>query len=204
MAERFRKSSKPLTDRIAGYFTWLHPNTITIIGFLLAFIPAFFFINGNPRLAGVGLLIHMFDALDGAVARITGKVSKFGEVLDATLDRVVDGMILFSIALGGYVDWSMAFFAMIGFYLVSYTRARAGEASAKKIRLDVGFAQRGERVIIITIASILYISSIHLPFLDIEVNSLEITIFILGIIAWETAIVRLVTAYKRFKVLKDE
>lgn len=199
MLERFRKPTKPIADLIAKYFTWLHPNMITIMGFLLGFIPAYFFINGQPRIAGIGVLVTFFDFLDGAVARFTGRVSIFGEVLDASLDRVIDGLIIFSIAQGGFVSWNLAMIVLIGFYMVSYIRARAGEASAKKVKLNVGLAQRGERIIVLIIASIFYFDNILIPFVDIPLNSLELAFIVLGVFAWQTAILRLVTAYKRLK-----
>ncbi|MBN2015823.1 CDP-alcohol phosphatidyltransferase family protein [Candidatus Dojkabacteria bacterium] len=199
MLEKLRGPIKPLADFIARYFTWLHPNYISIIGFLLVFVPAYFFIQGKPLLAGLGLILHFFDFLDGAVARYTGKTSIFGEVLDASFDRIADGLIIFSIAHGGFVSWDISFFVLIGFYMVSYVRARTGEAAAKEIKLNVGFAQRGERIIALILASVFYFDKI--PFFGMHINTLQIVFVILGLLTWQTAIHRLVVAYRKLNEL---
>lgn len=204
MFERFREPLKPVMDFFAKYFTWLHPNAITIIGFFLGFIPILFFFTGNPRLGGIMLPIYLFDSLDGAVARYTGRVSRFGEVLDATFDRVIDGLTIFAIAKGGFISWNFAIVALLGFYLVSYVRARTGEAAAKKVKLDVGIAQRGDRIFILAVASILYFEEISLPFLAQTVNTLQIAFVLLCFLTWFTVIQRLLVAYKRLKPLEKK
>ncbi len=203
MLESLRGPLKPFTDFLGKTFSWLHPNTISIIGFFLGFIPAYFYYTNRPVIGGVWMIILLFDTIDGAVARYTGKVSKFGEVLDASLDRITDGLIIFSIAFGGYISWYLAFISLIGFYLVSYVRARTGEAAAKEVKLNVGIAQRGERIILIAIASLLYKSKIFIPFIGKSVNSLELIFVLLSILTWETTIHRLIVAYKKLKELES-
>lgn len=204
MLEKLRGPVEPIANYVAKFFAWLHPNTISLIGFVIGFLPVSLFMMGEPRWAGVGLIIHLFDFLDGAVAKFTGKVSLFGEVLDASLDRIIDGLVIFSIAKGGFVSWNLAIVVLIGSYLVSYVRARTGEAAAKKVKLNVGFAQRGERVIMITLASLFFIDNISIPVLDIKANTLEIVFVILAIFAWQTVIVRFKTAYDKLNSLKNE
>ncbi len=204
MLEKVREPTKPIADNLAKRLKWLSPNAITIIGFLLTAIPVFFFCNGKPRLGGIGILVTFLDFLDGAVARYSKKVSLFGEVLDASLDRIVDALIIFSIAQGGFISWSLAFLVLIGFYMVSYIRARTGEATAKKVKLDVGIAQRGERLILIMLASVLYIDKITLPVLELELNSLKIIFGVLMFLTWQTAIWRFIMAYKKIKRLNSD
>jgi hypothetical protein len=81
--------------------------------------------------------------------------------------------------------------------MVSYVRARTGEAAAKEIKLNVGIAQRGERVLILMLASIFYIDKITIPFFNTTLNSLELVFIILGVLTWQTAIHRLVIARKK-------
>jgi len=195
MFEKLRDPLKPISEFIAKFFIWMHPNTISIVGFLLSFIPVYFFLNGDTAFAVVGMAVYLFDFLDGAVARLTGKVSLFGEVLDATLDRVTDGLLIFSIAGGGYISWTLAFITLLGFYLVSYTRARVGEATAKKVKLNVGIAQRGDRILLILLASIFYFDQISI--LGMNVNSLQLIFIVLLITTWITALWRMVAAYQK-------
>jgi len=203
MFEKLRGPLKPVADFFAKFFLWMHPNTISIVGFLLGFIPVYFFINGNTRLAAVGILVYLFDFFDGAVARFTNRVSLFGEALDATLDRVTDGLLIYSIAQGGFVSWTIAFIALLGFYSVSYIRARVGEASAKRVKLNVGIAQRGDRILIVLMASIFYFDNINMPFIKNSVNSLEVAMVLLIILTWITAIWRLYSGYKRLNSKND-
>lgn len=197
MFERLRGPFEPVSKFIAKFFTWLHPNTISIIGFCIGFVPVYFFMNGYPRYAGLGILLYLFDFLDGAVARFTGKVSLFGEVLDASLDRITDGLIIFAIATSGFVSWNLAIFVFIGTYLVSYVRARTGEATAKKIKLDVGIGQRGDRIFLLLLGSIFYTENIKIPFIDQRINSLELVFLILLFVTWQTVLLRFYVAYKK-------
>jgi hypothetical protein len=95
--------------------------------------------------------------LDGALARATGKVTRFGQVFDATMDRVSESAILFGI-LYYYVDRNageeslLAFAAIVGSLLVSYVKAR-GEVLGITIR--EGMFTRAERVILIGGGSII-------------------------------------------------
>jgi archaetidylinositol phosphate synthase len=204
MIEKYRNKIQPGTEFVARYFSWLHPNTISIVGFLFGFIPVYFYIHGQPLFAGIGLLVYFFDFLDGAVARLTKKASTFGEVLDASLDRVTDGLIIFSIIYGGFVSWELGVFVMMGFFLVSYIRARAEAAARKVVKLDVGFAQRGERVIILMLASVFYFEHITIPVIDVSLNSLQFVFIVLGVLTWETVIYRLWKAFSLFKNSKYE
>ncbi len=202
MLEQNRDKLNPITEFAAKFFTWMHPNTISIIGFFIGFIPAYFFISGQARLGGIALLVYQFDFIDGAVARLTDRVSKFGEVLDASLDRVTDGLVIFSIAQGGFVSWNLAFVTLLGFYLVSYVRARSEAAARKSIILNVGFAQRAERMIILMIASFFYIDRI--TFAGSTFNLLEATFVLLAVLTWQTVIFRFYSAYKTLEKNNNE
>jgi archaetidylinositol phosphate synthase len=199
--EQNRERFNQIGNAIAKYFTWLDPNIISTIGLFIGMIPAVFYVLGYPVLGGISLIVYLFDSLDGAVARITGKVSKFGEVYDATLDRVVDGAIIFSIAYGGFVSWELAFIVLLGYFLVPYTRARAEAAACKKIKLNVGIAQRGDRVFLLMIASILFRQSITL--FSLTFNTLEFIFIVLAFLTWQTFIFRIISAYKALKPLEN-
>ena len=90
------------------------------------------------------------DILDGALARAASKGTVFGAFLDSTFDRVGEAAILATIGLsfmhdGNEVALVAAFAAVIGSFLVSYTRAKA---EALGLRGDVGFGSRVERVVL--------------------------------------------------------
>lgn len=200
MLERFRDRLKPIFNWIAKYFKWLHPNVLTIIGSILGLIPAYFYIKGNALVGGLTLIVLIFDSIDGAVARITGKKSSFGEVLDSSLDRIVDGLIIFSIAGGGFVSFELASVVLVGTYLVSYIRARTEAASGKAFKMNIGLAQRGDRIIILMIASIVYFDKIHIAALTF--NSLEIAFLLLATLTWLTVVQRLWVTYRSLTTKK--
>jgi CDP-diacylglycerol--glycerol-3-phosphate 3-phosphatidyltransferase len=133
----------------------LTPNLVTGIGLALNLLVAFVIARGDLQLSGVLLLIASgFDMLDGAVARATGTVSKFGGFLDSTLDRysesVVYGGVLVYLLLtpNNVVGVLLVFAATTGSLLISYARARAEAAG---FRASVGLLARPERVLVLAI-----------------------------------------------------
>jgi CDP-diacylglycerol--glycerol-3-phosphate 3-phosphatidyltransferase len=102
--------------------------------------------------AGIFVVGSLLDILDGALARVGGKSTPFGAFIDSTTDRVGEGAMLAAIALvfaRHGRDWAvvLAVAAVVGSFLVSYTRARA---EALGLSGDVGLGSRAERVVVIT------------------------------------------------------
>jgi len=130
----------------------IHPNTITILGLLLQSGVGVVFGLGHIQLGGwLLLLVAPVDALDGALARVLGKESRFGAFLDSTLDRFSDatlilGLMVHYLRQGASVEVVVAFVAMVGAIMVSYTRARA---EAMGFDCKVGLLTRMERIVLI-------------------------------------------------------
>ncbi|MCY3978482.1 MAG: CDP-alcohol phosphatidyltransferase family protein [Chloroflexi bacterium] len=167
----------------------IHPDWITAFGLLMVAFAAYFIARGEFVAGGVVLLLSLpLDALDGAVARVIERSGVFGMVLDSTLDRYADGFILAALsyyfAESGRTDMlTIALAALIGSYLVSYIRARAGDAKVG-VSATVGWFTRMERVALLLIAILAAGSlSSELP--------LEIGLLILAIGANLTALQRL-------------
>jgi len=162
------------------------PNTITVFGLFISLFGAYLFYLRSPRLAALILLVgSAVDALDGTLARMTGKVSRFGAFLDSTLDRVSDGAVLFGIALGNLVDWRWAFLTFMGAYLVSYERCRAELAGSGK--LAIGIAERAERLLILIVFSLA------------GAKYVKYGVYLVGLLAWITVFQRMGAAYQRLK-----
>ena len=140
--------------------TKLTPDMLTLAGVALCLAGAvlvgfeqrneylFFWLGGALFIVG-----SIADILDGALARAASKGTVFGAFLDSTFDRVGEAAILAAIGLafmrdGNEVALMAAFAAVIGSFLVSYTRAKA---EAIGLRGDVGFGSRVERVVLISI-----------------------------------------------------
>ncbi len=134
------------------------PNALTWFGFLATVGAASFVVTGHLFAAGFVVLVAGFsDMLDGALARITNRVTQFGAVLDSTLDRVAEAVLLLSI-LGLYaaeqsaVGILIAGAVLITSPLVSYIRARA---EALGLECQVGFFTRAERVVVLALGLLL-------------------------------------------------
>jgi CDP-diacylglycerol--glycerol-3-phosphate 3-phosphatidyltransferase len=104
---------------------------ITLAGLAPAVGAALLAAGGQFAAAGLVLLAGApLDALDGAVARATNRTTRFGALLDSTIDRYADGFLFFGLAYyfaarAQLHEMSLAVLALIGAYGVSYVRARA-------------------------------------------------------------------------------
>jgi len=169
----------------------LTPNTISALGIVFAFFSALAYASGrqNLSLAVVLLMLSGYcDMLDGALARLYQKTTSFGGFLDSLLDRYADAAIYAGIILGGMCPLHWGLTALVGSFLVSYSRARA-EAAGMKME-SIGLAERAERLIIIAAASIAEI------FLK---NALEAGIIVLAVLTNLTVIQRSLHVYKTLK-----
>lgn len=136
------------------------PNSLTLLGLGVGLVSAALFARGESLWGGLLLLVcGLFDLLDGAVARSGGKETRFGGVLDSVVDRYVDFLVLLAIVWGGLAEafgvsglvWGGA--AMLGSLMVSYVRARGEAAGTGK--MEVGLAERGERLLLLGFGSVL-------------------------------------------------
>jgi archaetidylinositol phosphate synthase len=143
----------------AAHRTGLTPNTISMIGIILAFLSALAYAEWQNRsayllIASALLLLSGFcDALDGVLARLYQQTTAFGGFLDSLLDRYADAAVYVGIILGGLCDVLWGLIALTGSLLVSYSRARA-EAAGTKME-SIGIAERAERIIILATASLI-------------------------------------------------
>ncbi len=166
------------------------PNSLTCIGIAFGIIAAFLFARAEQLLAGLALLAcGFFDVIDGAVARLAGKVTAFGGVLDSVADRYVELLIFVGIIYGGLIKvgylpgWLWGILALVGSLLVSYTRARAeAEGSGE---LAVGIAERGERFLILAIGGLLALTGY--------------AVVLIVVLAHLTVVQRLVIARRRLR-----
>jgi CDP-diacylglycerol---glycerol-3-phosphate 3-phosphatidyltransferase len=133
----------------------LTPNQLTSFGFLLNLAAGALIYERHWVWATVVFVAgSVVDAMDGALARAHDKMTPFGGFLDSTLDRMSEGVILGSIALvladqGHTVALACVFVALVGSFLVSYTRAKA---EAMGLKGDVGLMARAERIVLLAAA----------------------------------------------------
>jgi CDP-diacylglycerol--glycerol-3-phosphate 3-phosphatidyltransferase len=148
----------------------ISPNAMTVAGALGSWISALYFFPRGELFLGT-LVVTLFllsDLFDGTMARLDGSQgSRFGALLDSTLDRISDALIIFALIIwvesGGlkagatFFDASemtvLLLFSLLTGFLISYIRARA---EALGIRCDVGIAERPERLIVLLVGTGFY------------------------------------------------
>ncbi|MEM1574570.1 MAG: CDP-alcohol phosphatidyltransferase family protein [Nitrososphaerota archaeon] len=172
----------------------ISPMFFSFLGLFFSFFSAFFYIialNGifYLFLATFFLLLSgFFDAIDGAVARTSGKVTLFGAYIDSVLDRYVDIIIGISFIIGKLCSFFWGFLYIIGALMVSYTRARAESIG---INLSgIGFAERGERIIFLILLSLIT---------AIDYGLFEYGIILLSFLCHFTAIQRTIHVFLKTK-----
>jgi CDP-diacylglycerol--glycerol-3-phosphate 3-phosphatidyltransferase len=134
--------------------TNITPDQVTLLGFLINFAVSYFIAAGRLGHLTVGILIWVagfFDALDGSVARATGRVTVFGNFFDSVLDRYSDSVIylgiLYHFLLQGNTNYALlTAIAMVGSLSVSYARAKA---ESLDLACEVGLMPRTVRIIIL-------------------------------------------------------
>lgn len=135
------------------------PNGLTILGSLLTASVGLLVANGWFTAAGLCLwLFSATDTLDGALARATNRVSRFGAFLDSVCDRVAEACVFFGLlwyyqSSSNQVGVALTYLALVGSLMVSYSRARAEGIGLEAA--DVGWFQRPERIIALGIGLLL-------------------------------------------------
>lgn len=157
---------RPLARHIAEYPArvlagmGVTPNAITVIGLLLNLLVALVIASGSLVAGGVLVLFaNLFDMLDGAVARVSGKGSKFGAFFDSTLDRYAEAVVYLGVGAWLYSQGDgttllAAYLGIIGSLMVSYTRARA---EGLGVIGEVGLLPRPERILLLSIGLLFHV-----------------------------------------------
>ncbi len=183
----------PALDALVRALVHVSPDVLTITGLLLTGVASglFAFAGGDGyvspgtlRLGGlVALVAAVFDMLDGRVARLRGRETKFGAYLDSTMDRYSDmllymGLLILYARLGRNGLMVLVWVAAFGGFMTSYARARAESLIP---RCPVGLMERPERLALI-IAGALF-------------NRMVAVLWIVAILSNITAIQRVVYTY---------
>jgi phosphatidylglycerophosphate synthase len=212
---RFRASIEAPVARVF-IRTGLSPNALTLIGFGIAVVGAYLASTQSWLVAGIIVAFGaVFDLFDGALARATGKSSKFGAFLDSTMDRAGESVVYIGIGVGLlaslYRDGAvLAFAALAASFMVSYTRAKSESLgfSSGTGMANVGVAPREVRTAILVVG-LLVAGVVPQPAqllciapCDVQFGPLWIVAGALGLIALlatVTAIQRIYFVYRQSK-----
>lgn len=173
--------------------TGVSPNAITIVGTAGVVAGALLLYPRGELFWGTLVITAfvLFDMLDGAVARVTGRISRWGAFLDSALDRVADAAIFAGLAVWLVHDdqrglaW-VALFCLAAGAVVSYAKARA---EGLGYRCDVGIAERSERLLVGLVAAGL--DGIGVP-------------YVLAAGLWALAVLSAVTVVQRFAEVRRQ
>src|SRR6185295_7486126 len=114
----------------------------------------------SPHLLRVGAVVALaaaiFDMLDGRVARLRGRETKFGAFLDSTMDRYSDmvlymGLMILYARVDRTPQMVLVWVAAFGSFMTSYARARAEILIP---RCSVGLLERPERIVLLVVGAL--------------------------------------------------
>jgi len=153
--------------------TGITPNMMTLMSLVPALLSGVFAAYGALGWATVFLLLSgVFDMLDGPLARSTGTVSRYGALLDSTVDRITDAAPLLGLivlyATSGWMAVVPAF-TLLAAYTVSYVRARC---EGLKVQLPPLWMRRGDRMALIAVAMLLSFLSPALTLVGIALTGI--------------------------------
>lgn len=176
-------------------------DAITVFGTVGATASALIFFPMGRWFTGAFLvwMFVMLDLLDGAVARLSGRSTKFGALLDSTCDRVADAAVF--AGLGWYFArhdqpalLAASLLCLVLGSLTSYIRARA---EGLGMTASVGFAERSERLIIVLVGTGVSGSFLGLPYAQ------AISLWLLVAASTVTVGQRLATVWQQSKALES-
>ncbi|GIF13213.1 phosphatidylinositol phosphate synthase [Actinoplanes teichomyceticus] len=135
------------------------PDAVTIAGTVGVLIGSYLGAQGQLFWGTVIVTAcALTDVLDGTMARLRGGSSRFGALLDSSMDRIADGAVFGAVVYylasvgnpyGGVVA---ALISLVAGQVVSYVKARAQSLG---LNADVGLAERLERLLIVGIGGLL-------------------------------------------------
>lgn len=184
-------------DALVRAFARFSPDVLTLTGLILNGLAcAFFAFAGgkgwsSPHLLRVGAVVALaaavFDMLDGRVARLRGRETKFGAFLDSTMDRYSDmvlymGLMILYARIDKTPHMVLVWVAAFGSFMTSYARARAESLIPS---CTVGFLERPERIVILILGGLL--------------NRMVGALWIIAVLSNVTAIQRVVYTYVELK-----
>jgi archaetidylinositol phosphate synthase len=191
----------------------VNPNTISWLGLITAFISGvlmfFSYDNHWLLLAGAAVVIisGYFDALDGKIAKLSGKACKKGDYLDHVFDRYADLFMIGGVAISTWCNIYLGLLALVGVLLTSYMGTQAQAVGAP--RLYAGLLGRADRVVLSTlfpvfqfIMCLVGIDSFSIG--DWTITWMELMIVYFAVMGNFTAIQRGIITWKNLSKMEEQ
>jgi CDP-diacylglycerol--glycerol-3-phosphate 3-phosphatidyltransferase len=179
----------------------INPNVLTFMGLLMNIGCGVLFGYGMFFKAGLLMILaNIFDMLDGQVARLRGRVTRFGAFFDSVIDRYSDiivfvGIMVFyarSTRAHSTLLVALTGLALVGSVMISYSRARA---ESLEIACKVGFLERPERVVLLIIASLTEVGPLANPFL----HKMPQVLWVLAVLSHWTVVHRIYHTWRELR-----
>ncbi|MEF8874316.1 MAG: CDP-alcohol phosphatidyltransferase family protein [Candidatus Thermoplasmatota archaeon] len=179
---KYREQADLILEPAAEKMSSVDPNLLSWSSLIFAFIAGLLFYFYRPErsfyvlLGGIFILLNsLFDALDGKIAKMTGKASSRGDLLDHTIDRYADIFIISGMILGPLVRAWIGVFALVGVLMTSYMGT---QAHAVGVSRDYGgIAGRAERLILLILVSFLYFFLVSTGWTSYQILQIEFNLF---------------------------
>jgi len=202
------RGAQRIIDAMVRWLAYGHinPNILTVIGVAINVGSGLLFGYGYFFWAGIVLIVaNLFDMLDGQVARLSGRVTRFGGFLDSSLDRLSDmvvfvGLMVFyarDLPFHSTLNVFLAGAGLMGSVMVSYASARAESLIEK---CDVGFLKRPERVVLFIIGAL----STHPDSTNFFANRMPAVLWVLAVGSYWTFAHRMYHTWYELTKLKTE
>ena len=152
MLSQVKPKMSPLINALARPFLKVNANVLTLIGLIPPVLFMFFMQQHNYWVAMICFVGILLDTIDGAVSRITKTETKFGALLDSTIDRIADTLFILGFYYAGIVRLEVVLVALVLSYIISYIRSKAELAGKATFSLNIGIIERPERMVFLVVA----------------------------------------------------
>lgn len=191
----------------------VNPNTISWLGLITAFISGvlMYFSHDNHWLLLVGaavvILSGYFDALDGKIAKLSGKACKKGDYLDHVFDRYADLFMIGGVAISAWCNIYLGLLALVGVLLTSYMGTQAQAVGAP--RLYAGLLGRADRVVLSTLFPVIQFIMCLVGFETFTIcgwtiSWMELMIIYFAVMGNFTAIQRGIITWKNLSKMEEQ
>jgi len=198
MLSNKKSTIEPYLAPLVKQLAHVSPNTLTLLG---SIPPILFFVFIIYHFYFWGLLMLLLtglDILDGMVARRYNKVTAFGGLLDSTMDRVSNFLVISAFAFAHLVSWSIVAPLLLFSFLTSYIRAQGGVRSKNdpaNFASGVGLIEHTERTVWIFITVLLFAVLQQTTIWGFSI--IQISFLMLTLLSIYTVIQRMLYAYKK-------
>ena len=179
----------------------INPNALTFIGLLMNIGCGVLYGYGMFFRAGLLMILaNIFDMFDGQVARLRGRVTRFGAFFDSVIDRYSDIIVFVGIMVfyarstehHSTLLVALTGLALVGSVMISYSRARA---ESLDIACKVGFLERPERVVLLIIGSLTEVGNPANPFL----HKMPQVLWVLAVLSHWTVVHRIYHTWRELR-----